>query len=387
MESEAAFKERAAVIGVPSAQIAKLQAKGVATFGAFAFLSSFQPGGTDETPFVRALATTLDVREADIVTSDLVAFRRLYYESHTLALGDLRSRMERKDDDTPRRLPMAERAERLTSLKGELTGLTIDAQLEPAHRLVDNAIQQAEDNTLRYIALKERLSRESEIMHQKHESAIDFTPDGTMKLSKKQKELYTDVTRDLKVRMAMQRRALAYHMAGICSYQVLDEIATRMFALLTKEPLAGFRAIGLQQIIMADREMWLQAAQNIRGKNLTDVTKPLDDVMKALQDSSEVRFHLLPVQSHAAPKKGDKDDEGPPIKKRRTDDKKGKGKGKANIKLPENCVASTSAGQRLCFQYNRGRCNNQNKDKCARGLHLCWKQGCHGKHPHTECKQ
>ena len=27
---------------------------------------------------------------------------------------------------------------------------------------------------------------------------------------------------------------------------------------------------------------------------------------------------------------------------------KGKGKGKSNIKLPKNCVASTSAGQRLC---------------------------------------
>ena len=94
MDSEAAFKERASVIGVPSPGIAKLQAKGVATFGAFAFLSSFQPGGTDETPFVRALATTLDVRESDISTAELVTFRRLYYESHTLALGDLRSRME-----------------------------------------------------------------------------------------------------------------------------------------------------------------------------------------------------------------------------------------------------------------------------------------------------
>ena len=277
---------------------------------------------------------------------------------------------------------LAERAERLATVKTELSGLTIDAQLEPAHRWVDNAIQQAEDNTLRFIPLMECLSRESEIMHQKHEWTIDFMPDGTMKLSKKQKEIHTDVSVDLKGRMAMQRRALAYHMAGICSFNVLDEIAARMFALLTKEPLSGFRAIGLQQIVMADREMWLQAARNVRGKNLTDVAKPLDDMLKNLQDSSEVRFHLLPVPT---PNKPDKNDE-PPIKKRKTGEK-GKGKGKSNIKLPENCVASTSAGQRLCFQYNRGRCNNQNKNKCARGLHLCWKQGCHGKHPHTECKQ
>ena len=106
MDSEAAFKERAAAIGVPTAGLAKMQTKGVATFGAFAFLSSFQPGGVDETPFVRALASTLDVREADIATAELVAYRRLYYESHTLALGDLRSRVERKEDDTPRRLPI-----------------------------------------------------------------------------------------------------------------------------------------------------------------------------------------------------------------------------------------------------------------------------------------
>ena len=66
----------------------------------------------------------------------------------------------------PRR-PMAERAETLASVKYELSGLTIDAQLEPAHKLVDSSIQQAEDNTLPFIPLKECLSRQSEIMHHK----------------------------------------------------------------------------------------------------------------------------------------------------------------------------------------------------------------------------
>ena len=76
-----------------------------------------------------------------------------------------------------------------------------------------------------------------------------------------------------------------------------------MFALVTKKQFSGFRAVGLQQIVMADREMWLQAAQNIRGNNLKDIIKPLDAELKALQDSSEVLFHLLPVQAHKAPDK------------------------------------------------------------------------------------
>ena len=36
--------------------------------------------------------------------------------------------------------------------------------------------------------------------------------------------------------MAMQRRALAYHIAGICSYQTLDALIQRMFALMTSPP-------------------------------------------------------------------------------------------------------------------------------------------------------
>eukprot|EP00434_Breviolum_minutum_P045097 symbB.v1.2.040360.t1/scaffold7170.1/size12902/1 len=167
-----------------------------------------------EKPFVRALAAALDVDESAIESGVLAAFRRLYFESHTLTLGDLRARMERRDDDQPRKLPMAERAERLAQLKAQLTGVTIDVQLEPAHRLVDAVNQQIEDNCVKYVPIKDCLSRESELMHQKHETAIDFLPDGTMKLSKKQKEIHADTTGELKVKMAMQRRALAYHMAG-----------------------------------------------------------------------------------------------------------------------------------------------------------------------------
>ena len=158
--------------------------------------------------------------------------------------------------------------------------ISIDTQLEPAHRLVDLAVQQAEDSTLRYIPLKDCLSRESELLQSKSEPAIEFQSDGTMKLSKKQLEIKAGTSGDLKVKMALQRRALAYHIAGVCSYQTLDALNQRMFALMTKEPVKGFRAVSLQQVINADREMWMLAAQEARGKSLTDPSKPLDPILE-----------------------------------------------------------------------------------------------------------
>lgn len=170
--------------------------------------------------------------------------------------------------------------------------ITIDTQLEPAHRLVDLAVHQAEDSTLRYIPLKDCLSRESELLQSKSEPAIEFQSDGTMKLSKKQLEIKAETSGDLKVKMSLQRRALAYHIAGVCSYQTLDALNQRMFALMTKEPVKGFRAVSLQQVINADREMWMLAAQEARGKSLTDPSKPLDSI---LETCFKVSKRLRPV--------------------------------------------------------------------------------------------
>lgn len=78
----------------------------------------------------------------------------------------------------------------------------------------------------------------------------------------------------------------------------------------------------------------------------------------------------------------------PPIKKLKT---KGDGKGKdkkgggGGLQLPKTCVPSTPSKQRICFQFNRKRCNHQDKPKCVRGLHVCWRQGCHGNHAGEDC--
>ena len=45
-----------------------------------------------------------------------------------------------------------------------------------------------------------------------------------------------DISGELRVRMAMQRRALAYHLASVCPFPKLDAIVQRMFSPLTKQP-------------------------------------------------------------------------------------------------------------------------------------------------------
>ena len=386
MDSEAAFAERARQVNISETHLAKLQAKKLSTYGAFAFLSSFQPGSSDERPFVRALASALDVAEADLNDAVLSSFRRLYYECHTMTLGDLRARIERKDDDAPKRVPMAERSERLAQLRAELSGVTIDVQLEPAHRLLDTVMQQIEDNCISFIPLKDCLSQESELLSHKHETTIDFSHDGTMRLSKRQREIKADISGDLKVKMAMQRRALAYHMAGACSYGVLDGIIARMFSLLTKEPVAGFRAVSLQQLILAEREMWMMAAQETRGQLISATGKPLEQALVKLQDAQEVKYHLLPLPQMTSNPKHDDEPDPKRVKKGKGKHKNDKGKGKGNgLQLPNGCVPSTPSNQRICFQYNRKRCNHQDKNKCPRGPHVCWRQGCHQNHPGEDC--
>ena len=139
---------------------------------------AFQPGSSDEKPFIDALSSVLGGTPDQ---AELACWRRLYYECHTAAMSDLRTRLERKEDDGPRKLLMPERVERLDRARKSLVGITIDSQLEPAHRLVDATVQQAEDSTIKYIALKDCLSREAELLHSKSEPAIEFQADGTMK--------------------------------------------------------------------------------------------------------------------------------------------------------------------------------------------------------------
>ena len=97
MDSSAAFRERASKLGLPEASVNRLADAKLATFGQFAFISSFQPGSADEQPLVDALTKVLTVTPE---AAEMASWRRLYFECHTAAMTDLRVRLEASDART-----------------------------------------------------------------------------------------------------------------------------------------------------------------------------------------------------------------------------------------------------------------------------------------------
>ena len=287
VDSEASFKSRVLELGISEAHYNLLAGRNVKTFAGFAFVSAYQPNSQDEKPFVDALTDLLGAPPGD----RLPVYRRLFYESHTLAIQDLRTRLESRDSQEPRKLAMPERMDRLGRLKAALPGITLDAQLEPSHALVDRIVAMAEEQSVYYIDLSLCTSRESEVNMLKKEPVLEFAADGSIKLAKKHKEASADVAGELRVRMCMQRRSLAFEMANIATYQTLEEFTAKIFGMITRKPIAGFRSISLAQVIAADQALWQVISQETRGKILTVGTpKPIDAAVALAKDSPEVMY-------------------------------------------------------------------------------------------------
>lgn len=383
LDSSASFKARMVELGLPTAHIEAFERRQVKTHAMFAFISPYQPNATDETPFVDALKDILGAEPGDF----LPTYRRLFYESHTMAIQDLRFKLDPWEGQEPRKLAMPERMERLARLKASLTGLTLDAQLEPSHALVDRVVAMAEEQSVYYVALLLCTSRETEVNMLKKEPALEFTSDGSIRLSKKHHEASADTTGELRVRLCMQRRALAFQLANMASFVTLDTFISKLFALLTKKSIPGYRNISLSQIVAADQALWQKVSQETRGSILTTGDpKPVDKAVTEFMDCAEVTYHLLPSKDSHNPDKAPKPPKPPkpPKNPRKPNDEIERNPKAPKVDIPDGCVTKDDANQNICFGYNRKSCSVRGA-KCRRGLHICWRKGCFQKHAYPDC--
>ena len=74
-------------------------------FGQYAFIAPNNPSSSDEKEFKDAIEA---IMERPVTPAEMVGFRRLWFESHAVAMSDLRNRVERSSSDPPKQVPLAE---------------------------------------------------------------------------------------------------------------------------------------------------------------------------------------------------------------------------------------------------------------------------------------
>ena len=387
LDSTVEFKRRAGVLGIAQPLIDAISHLQLDSFGRFAFSIAYSPGQADETPFTD-LAARLN-GGAPPAPGQLAGLRRLFWESHTLALADLKHRSEHGGDAVNKKLPTAERQARANEQRTRLVGVTWGPDIEPSHQLVDRFVAMCEENVISYVKPELCTSRAQEILSSKQSQSFALSSDGNLKVKGHDADLECGVTGEMKLREAFRRRALAMDLAQMVSYTVSEEWHAFLFLSIQRDPPKGFRSVSLGQIIAADKRLWILVSEATRGNVVANgaAPKPCDAVVTATSTKPEVMNFLSPLpilpESHHRPEPYN------PKGKVKGKGKDGKGKQSSpDMSLPEGCVLKNQDGKPLCGLYNRGRCWQKNVKpggRCAKGFHLCFKAGCHRARPFHEC--
>jgi hypothetical protein len=209
---------------------------------------------------------------------------------------------------------------------------------------------------------------------------------------------------------ALQRRGLAYDQADLIRWETHEAWLREMFSHLTRSAPPGFMSPSLQQVLRADRELFVKMGEASRG-GITACASgvlPLDEAMKVLMNSASVQFHFLPLPSGGGVSRGQQqvfsdqtgaensqftgrrsssgDDDGKFRKRPRKGDGKGKKGfvgGKGIPAMPNELKGmwfKTGDGKRICFAYNmRSGCSNPDNN-CPKGVHVCCKPRCGKNH-------
>ena len=394
LDSEAAFTERAEQIGLERWVVDKIKEKKFATFGRLAFGFAYAPQSADETPLRNFLTNLLDEAPSD---DQMASLRRLFFESHTMALTDVRQRAETNPDPSAptRRLPTAERVARQAAQEKRLGGLVFNPSTIPSNHLVDLFAEMVETGILTYVKPELCCSRAQEVETIKKDATVSTDAAGLLKLGPKTADPSCEANTELKLRGAWQRRNLAMDLAGLATFDVTEAWTQFLFTMLIREQPKNFSKISLQQILDCDKQLFILASHLTMGKLSTspENRKPLDETFEKLKDSNEVLQYLTLLPAHRVHEPPATPNTRSPKFQKTEKGAKGQSKGghqsggNPKVQLPDGCVTHDSDNRPLCFAFQSGKCKFKGPPgkRCARGYHKCYKRGCFRHKPYYLC--
>ena len=243
-------------------------------------------------------------------------------------------------------------------------------------------------------------SREQEIKGERSTSQLSFDAQGNIKVSKQSAVTECSITGEIRLRAAFTRRSLAYDLANAASFEVMESWSQLLFDRICQEPPTGYRHISADQIIQADRKLWVKVAEQTRSR-VTGVTadgvKNVDAALKELSHHPDVQFHMLPLPLRDSSQASSSNQRFQPYQQNRASppEQKGKGKaggkeqGKGRIQVPDGCAIKFGENKNkpICMKFNVGACRANIKagKRCMHGYHVCWKVNCNRPFPFHEC--
>jgi hypothetical protein len=298
-DSKAHFLARAKEYEVPESLIDNMRVSGISTLAhlAFAFL---RPGQEFEEQQFNDWANAVNMGVAPSMGA-LASLRRLHFEAEIVLTATLKASVEQPQDlSAPKPMPHAERSARLEQIKRQFPGLSMDGVHEPSQALLDECVHQYDARAIRYVEPAKCNSREMEVAVGKSDRKLRIESNSlTVRETKSTPE--EDVSSAYKLHLCFKRRAIAYEFAGLVSWEVHERYIDKLMRRLNTEPPPHYMATSLNQILKADREVWIHMAQNVSDiRPRADGSPPLDTALHEALADYNVTFHLLPLQVPAS---------------------------------------------------------------------------------------
>jgi len=297
IDSQANFEARALAVGIAPEVVARAIAADVVSLASYAFASTYQPGGQDDTPLRDLVTPWLGLGAGAVATAaQLAPFRRLHFEAHALSLSEIKSRTE-APDEVARQVPLAERSARHTRQQAKLAGIDLIGEFEASHSLLDAAQQMWDTNVASYVGIEKCIKRSDELAGQRRVTFLTVDSKGAAKLEHTTNDLAIDMSRasQMTVYYAMHRRALALDQVDLISYGASRKWIEELFEHLRRQPPPSFAPVSASQLIEAERELWSRLAELTRmGIRSTAGTRPLEVAFATAKHLPSVAFALLP---------------------------------------------------------------------------------------------
>jgi hypothetical protein len=391
-----------------------MRAAGVRSHASLTYLTSFVPGMPSDAMLVQDVFAP--ILGAGHAASPLrPALRRLWTESYSITLMDVKRRLEQGPGGAPRRLSSIELQARRTAVQAKITGLSLTGELNVSDALILSVVHMSECESIKYVEWSACTKRELEVAGVKEDSYWSKGDDSVMREHAAPAKASANLGGDLRLSYALMRRGIAMEAGDVMSFKVHEVLRERLLQALSSDPPPGYAAVDLDMIKRADMEFWKQVSERSEGriKPSAPGVFPLDPV--ALIVVADSRFtHLLnflPAASMRAAKRPEvgraaeldpaasfsskkrarlrKQTQGapPPAPAQGKGAGKSKGGKSGGGPVPADlvalgCVSMTPGMERICYGYNtpaRGCTGAAPGGSCNRGKHVCAK--CFQVHP------